>query len=200
MPGGFLYLNTGLILQTEGEAELAGIVAYLVAHVALRHGTKLATKGEMLQLATIPLILLGPGGWAGYGTYHGLNLAVPLSFLKFRREAELEADYFGLQYMYKAGYEPAAYVSFFRRLQDAVLSGQAQKLPEAFSPYLPPGERIGIMEKEIEKILPGRQQSIVSTSEFDEAKERLKAIVAPRRPKEETDKPTLQTREKEKTG
>src|ERR1700739_1407993 len=91
LPGGFFYVNSGLILRADTEAELAGGMAHEIAHVAARHGTRNATKGELAQLATIPLIMLGPGGWAGYGIYEGLNFAVPLSFLKFSREAESEA-------------------------------------------------------------------------------------------------------------
>src|SRR5207253_3442087 len=69
LPGGFFYVHSGLILRADSEAELAGVMAHEIAHVAARHGTKNATKGEMAQLATIPLIFLGPGGWAGYGLY-----------------------------------------------------------------------------------------------------------------------------------
>src|ERR1700737_1032012 len=117
LPGGFFYVNSGLILHADEEAELAGVMSHEIAHVAARHGTKQATKGEIMQWATIPLILLGPGGWAGYGLYQGLNLAIPIGFLKFSRDAEREADYLGLQYMYKAGYDPNAFVSFFEKIE-----------------------------------------------------------------------------------
>ena len=87
LPGGFFYVNSGLILRADEEAELAGVMGHEIAHVAARHGTKTATKGEIMQFASIPLILLGPGGWAGYGLYEGLNLAIPMSYLKFSRDA-----------------------------------------------------------------------------------------------------------------
>ena len=87
LPGGFFYVDSGLILRADSEAELAGVMAHEIAHVAARHGTKNATKGELAQMATIPLILLGPAGWAGYGIYQGLNFAIPMSFLKFSRDA-----------------------------------------------------------------------------------------------------------------
>src|SRR5216683_3979277 len=117
LPGGFFYVNSGLILAADEEAELAAVMGHEIAHVAARHGTKQATKGEIMQLATIPLILLGPGGWAGYGLYEGLNLAIPMSYLKFTRDAEREADFLGLQYMYKSGYDPNAFVSFFEKIE-----------------------------------------------------------------------------------
>ena len=116
LPGGFFYVNSGLILRADEEAELAGVMGHEIAHVAARHGTKTATKGEIMQLASIPLILLGPGGWAGYGLYEGLN-RIPMSYLKFTRDAEREADFLGLQYMYKSGYDPNAFVSFFEKIE-----------------------------------------------------------------------------------
>src|SRR5690242_4795977 len=133
LPGGFFYVNSGLILRADSEAELAGVMAHEIAHVAARHGTKNATKGELAQMATIPLILLGPGGWAGYGLYEGLNFAIPMSFLKFSRDAEYEADYLGLQYMYAAGYDPNAFVTFFEKVE-AEEKRQPGTVPKIFYP------------------------------------------------------------------
>ncbi len=116
LPGGFFYVNSGLIMHADEESELAGVMAHEIAHVCARHGTKNATKGQIMQLATIPLVMLGPGGWAGYAIYQGAQLIVPISFLKFSRDAEREADYLGLQYMYKAGYDPNSFVSFFEKV------------------------------------------------------------------------------------
>src|SRR5260370_30058634 len=112
LPGGFQYINTGLLLQTAEEAELAGVLARGIAHTAIRTSTQEATKGEFMQLATIPLILLGPGGWAGYGNYQGANLAIPVTYLKYRRDAERAADYFRLKYLYKADYDPTCFSGF----------------------------------------------------------------------------------------
>jgi predicted Zn-dependent protease len=96
LPGGFFYVNSGLILRAQEESELAGVMAHEISHVTARHGTKNATKGQILQLGTVPLILLGPVGLAGYGLYEGLNIALPLAFLQFSRNAEREADFLGL--------------------------------------------------------------------------------------------------------
>ncbi len=152
LPGGFFYVHSGLILRADSEAELAGVMAHEIAHVAARHGTKNATKGELAQMATIPLILLGPGGWAGYGLYEGLNFAIPMSFLKFSRDAEYEADYLGLQYMYAAGYDPNAFVTFFEKVE-AEEKRQPGTVPKFFSTHPPTPERVVATQKEIGNVL-----------------------------------------------
>jgi predicted Zn-dependent protease len=197
LPGGFFYVNSGLILAADSEAELAGVMAHETAHVAARHGTKDATKGTLAQLAIIPLIMLGPGGWAGYGLYEGLNFAIPMSFLQFSREHEFEADYLGLQYMYKAGYDPNAFVTFFEKIE-AVEKRQPGTIPKIFSTHPPTPERVTAIQKEIGTILPERDQYIVTTSEFDTVKARLRGIENRDKlqsgSKSGGDKPTLRTR------
>ena len=202
LPGGFFYVNSGLILRANEESELAGVMAHEIAHVTLRHGTKNATKGQIMQLATIPLILLGPGGWAGYGIYQAANLAIPLTYLKFSRDDERQADYFGLEYMYKAGYDPNSYVTFFERVQ-ADERRRPGTIPKVFSTHPPTPERIQNTQKEIARILPNRDQYIVSTSEFDSVKARLRTVVLQRKADQGPDKPTLRTRteqQKDKKG
>src|ERR1700731_320812 len=194
LPGGFFYVNSGLILHAMEESELAGVMAHEISHVTARHGTKNATKGELMQLATIPLILLGPGGWAGYGIYQGLNLAIPVTYLKFSRDAEREADFLGLQYMYKAGYDPNAYVTFFERIQ-ADEKRRPGTIPKVFSTHPPTPERIENAQKEIARILPARPEYIVTTSEFDSVKGRLRGIMFARKAQDNAPgKPTLRTR------
>jgi predicted Zn-dependent protease len=196
LPGGFFYVHSGLILRADSEAELAGVMAHEIAHVAARHGTKNATKGEIAQMATIPLILLGPGGWAGYGLYEGLNFAIPMSFLKFSRDAEYEADYLGLQYMYAAGYDPNAFVTFFEKVE-AEEKRQPGTVPKFFSTHPPTPERVVSIQKEIGNVLPARDQYIVTTSEFDTVKSRLRRIENRNKlqdDKTNKDKPTLRTR------
>ena len=194
LPGGFFYVNSGLILRAESEAELAGVMAHEIAHVAARHSTKRETKGQLAQLATIPLILLGPGGWAGYGIYQGLNFAIPLSFLKFSRNDEREADYLGLQYMYKTGYDPNAFVTFFEKVQ-AEEKRRPGTVPAVFNTHPPTPDRVQNVQKEIGTVLPARDQYIVSTSEFDSVKARLLRLENRNKLQEQkTDRPTLRTR------
>src|SRR5882672_8785905 len=196
LPGGFFYVNSGLILHADEEAELAGVMSHEIAHVAARHGTRNATKGEIAQFASIPLILLGPGGWAGYGLYQGLNLAIPIGFLKFSRDNEREADFLGLQYMYKAGYDPNAFVSFFEKIE-AEERRHPGSIPKLFSTHPPTPERVQKAQEEIATILPARDEYIVTTSEFDLVKTRLARIenrLKLDEKKKAGDKPTLRTR------
>ena len=196
LPGGFFYVNSGLILRADEEAELAGVMGHEIAHVAARHGTKTQTKGELMQLATIPVMILMPYGWAGYGLYEGLNLAIPMSYLKFTRDAEKEADYLGLQYMYKAGYDPNAFVSFFEKIE-AEERRHPGSIPKIFSTHPPTPDRVQKAQEEIATILPARDEYIVTTSEFDLVKSRLRRIENKNKlddKKSAGDKPTLRTR------
>ena len=193
LPGGFFYVNSGLILRAQEESELAGVMAHEISHVTARHGTCQATKGELIQLASIPAMIFIPYSMAGYAMYQGINLAVPLTFLKFSRDAEREADFLGIQYMYKAGYDPNSYVTFFERIQ-ADEKRRPGTIPKAFSTHPPTPERIGNTQKEIARILPARQEYIVTTSEFDTVKARLRNIMFSRKATEGKDKPTLRTK------
>ena len=193
LPGGFFYVNSGLILRAQEESELAGVMAHEISHVTARHGTCQATKGELMQLASIPAMIFIPYTWAGYAMYQGLNLAIPLTFLKFSRDAEREADFLGIQYMYKAGYDPNSYVTFFERIQ-ADEKRRPGTIPKAFSTHPPTPERIGNTQKEIARILPARQEYIVTTSEFDTVRARLRNIMFSRKVTDAKDKPTLRTK------
>jgi predicted Zn-dependent protease len=199
LPGGFFYVNSGLILRAEEESELAGVMAHEISHVCARHGTKNATKGEAMQLAMIPLMLLGPGGWAGYGIYEAASLAIPVTYLKFSRDSEREADYLGLQYMYKAGYDPNSYVTFFERIQ-ADEKRRPGTIPKVFSTHPPTPDRIEATQKEIARILPAKQEYIVTTSEFDSVKARLRNIMFVRKATDnQPGKPTLRTKTAQST-
>jgi predicted Zn-dependent protease len=194
LPGGFFYVNSGLILRAQEESELAGVMAHEIAHVAARHGTKNATKGEMTQIAAMVGSIFIPYTWAGYAMYQGLNLAIPLTFLKFSRDAEREADFLGLQYMYKAGYDPNSYVTFFERIQ-ADEKRRPGTIPKVFSTHPPTPDRIENSQKEIARILPARNEYIVTSSEFDSVKGRLRNIMFKTKAQDNAPgKPTLRTK------
>jgi len=147
-------------------------------------------------------MLLGPGGWAGYAIYQGLQFVVPISFLKFSRDAEREADYLGLQYMYKAGYDPNSFVSFFEKVQ-ALEKKQPGTVPKIFSTHPMTPDRIEAAQKEISTILPAREEYIVSTSEFDLVKRRLGMLQSNQKVNDKGgNKPTLRkkTDQQQKTG
>ena len=190
LPGGFFYVNSGVILAADEEAELAGVMAHEIGHVAACHAAREQSRGNLMQMMTIPLIFIG--GPIGYAAYEGAGLAVPLTFLKFSRGFEAEADYLGLQYMYKAGYDPQAFISFFEKVQ-----AQEKKKPgtisKAFGTHPQTPDRIGKSQEEIAKILPAKPQYMVTSSEFDEVKSRLAAIENRHKPNDEKDgkKPTL---------
>jgi predicted Zn-dependent protease len=177
LPGGFFYVNSGLILHADEESELAGVMAHEIAHVCARHGTKQATKGEIAQLAMIPAMIFIPYTLAGYAIYQGMQFAIPMAFLQFTRTDEAEADYLGLEYMYKAGYDPNAFVAFFEKVASDEKK-QPGTIPKIFSTHPPTPERIKASQKEIATVLPQRPEYIVTTSEFDVVKHRLQLIEA----------------------
>lgn len=173
LPGGFFYVNSGLILAADEEAEMAGVMAHEIAHVAACHFGREMTRLNLLQLASLPAIFMG--GALGYGIYEGMGLGIPLTFLHFSRGFEAEADYLGIEYMYRAGYDPSAFVSFFEKIQ-AMEKKKPGTLSKAFDTHPQTPDRIEKSQQEIAKILPAKQQYVVTTSEFDEVKARLAAI------------------------
>src|SRR5579864_7013201 len=173
LPGGFFYVNSGLILAADEEAELAGVMAHEIAHVAARHATRQMTRAQWANIGTIPLIFVGGG--IGYAIRSVAGLALPMTFLSFSRGFESEADYLGLQYMYKAGYDPNAFVQFFEKLQ-AREKKKPGTLAKAFATHPQTPDRISKSQEEISRILPARQQYIVTTSEFADVKSRLTSL------------------------
>jgi beta-barrel assembly-enhancing protease len=173
LPGGFFYVNSGLILAADEEAEMAGVMAHEIAHVSACHYGREMTRAQILQMASIPLIFIG--GAIGYGAYEASGLAIPMTFLKFSRGFEAEADYLGVEYMYRAGYDPSAFVSFFEKIQ-AMEKKKPGTLAKAFDTHPQTPDRIEKTQEEIRKILPSKPQYIVTTSEFDEVKGRLASI------------------------
>lgn len=170
LPGGFFFVNSGLILKADSEAELAGVMAHEIAHVAARHGTRQASRGHLINYGSIPLIFIG--GWTGYAVRQAASIAIPLGFLEFSRGFEREADMLGLQYMYKAGYDPVALVDFFEKIQ-AMEKKKPGAIAAVFSSHPMTGKRIKAAQKEIQKDLKPQPQYVVDTSEFQKVKARL---------------------------
>ena len=213
LPGGFMFVNTALILKADNEAELAGVLAHEIAHVAARHGTKQATRAELINYGTIPLIFMG--GWAGYAIRQAASLAVPMGFLQFSRSMESEADRLGLEYVYKGGYDPLAFVDFFEKIQVQEKT-KPGTIARVFSSHPMTSDRIRRAQKEIQDTLKPMPEYLVDTSEFHEVRDRLAMLerrkrgdytfdttrpVLRRRTGVDTgdERPTLKRREPEKT-
>ncbi|MGC2696977.1 MAG: M48 family metallopeptidase [Candidatus Angelobacter sp.] len=173
LPGGFFYVNSGLILAADDEAELAGVMAHEIAHVAARHTTRQMTRAQFANYASLPLIFIGGG--IGLAAREAAGIGLPMTFLKFSRGFEAEADYLGIQYMYKAGYDPNEFVNFFEKVQ-----AQEKKKPgsmaKVFADHPQTPDRISKSQEEIATILPAKDQYIETTSEFNDIKSRLAAI------------------------
>ena len=170
LPGGFMFINTGLIVRANNEAELACVLAHEIAHVAARHATRQATRGKLINYGTLPLIFAG--GWAGYAVRQAMQLAVPIGFMKFSRNMESEADLLGLQYMYKSGYDPTEFVNFFERIEtlEKKKPGAVSRL---FASHPMTGDRIRAAQKTIQRDLKPEPRYLVDTSEFHDVRARL---------------------------
>jgi predicted Zn-dependent protease len=174
LPGGFLYVNSGLILAADNESEIAGVMAHEIAHVAARHGVEQASKGRLFQWLSIPLIFVG--GPVGMIVQNAAQILVPMSFLKFSRGAEEEADLLGLQYMWASGYDPTSMLSFFEKLKarEKKKPGTLEKL---FSTHPATGDRIGKAQQLLVRF-PERDEYMITTSEFGSVKAKLLALTA----------------------
>jgi beta-barrel assembly-enhancing protease len=178
LPGGFFYVNSGLILNADEEAELAGVMAHETAHVCAHHAVREMTRMNYAQLGTIPLIFIG--GWTGYGIYEAASIGIPITFMTFSREFEAQADYLGVQYMYRAGYDPQAFITFFEKIQ-ALEKRKPGAVAKVFADHPQTPDRIVHTQEEIAHILPARDEYMVTSSEFDDVKARLARIENKRR-------------------
>ena len=188
LPGGFLFVNTGVILKADNEAELASVMAHEIAHVAARHGTRQASRGQIANWASVPLIFLG--GWPGYAIRQGASLVLPLTFLKFSRGFEQEADLLGLQYAYKAGYDPAAFVDFFERME-ALEKKQPGTMSELFRSHPNVASRIKNTQKNLQELLKQQPLYVLTTSEFVDLKREMTRAMNQRKSTPERTGPTL---------
>jgi beta-barrel assembly-enhancing protease len=170
LPGGFFYVDSALILAAANEAELAAVMAHEIAHVAACHAARENTRGQLMSLASIPLVLAG--GSIGYAGYEAAGLAVPMTFLKFTRGFESEADYLGVEYTYKAGYDPQAFISFFEKVE-ALEKHKPGTVAKAFATHPQTPDRVEKTEEEIRTVLPPKMEYKVDTSEFEDVKARL---------------------------
>jgi hypothetical protein len=187
LPGGFFYVNSGLILNADEEAEMAGVMAHEIAHVCAHHAAREMTRMNYTQIGMIPLVMMTGYSWTGYGIYQAVQLAIPITFLKFSRDFESQADYLGVQYMYRAGYDPQAFISFFEKVQ-ALEKRKPGLVAKAFSDHPQTPDRILHSQEEIARILPARDEYTVTTSEFEDVKARLARIENKRRLTDTKDK------------
>jgi predicted Zn-dependent protease len=191
LPGGFFFVNSGLVLNADEEAELAGVMAHETAHVCAHHAAREMTRLNYAQIGMVPVMIF-VGGWTGYGIYEGSSIAIPVAFMKFSRDFEAQADYLGVQYMYRAGYDPQAFITFFEKVQ-ALEKRKPGSVAKVFADHPQTPDRIQHSQEEIARILPARDQYTVTTSEFDDVKARLARIENKRRLTDSKDgkKPSL---------
>jgi predicted Zn-dependent protease len=174
LPGGHMFIDTGLIRLTESESELAATLAHELGHVAARHATRQATQGTLANIATIPLSILG--GPAGMIARNAASIAMPMSFLKFSRVFETEADQLGLQYMYEAGYDPSGSVDIFERLE-SMEKKKPGTVAQLFNTHPMTSDRIQKAQKNIRNQLPAREEYVMNTSEYEDVRARLLSML-----------------------
>ncbi|MGH9838566.1 MAG: M48 family metallopeptidase [Blastocatellia bacterium] len=200
LPGGFFYVNQGLILAADNESELAGPMAHEIGHVAARHGVEQASKGQIVNWGTLPLIFLG--GLGGFAIRQAAGVAIPLGFLKFSRGAEEEADQLGAQYLWAAGYDPYSLVTFFEKLETKEKK-KPGTLAKIFSSHPVVGDRIEKVNALLARF-PERSEYTIDTSEFNLVKGRLVSLANARAgvssrsgagSERETQRPTLKRRQ-----
>jgi predicted Zn-dependent protease len=186
-------VNSGLILAADNEAELAGVMAHEIGHVAACHVAREQTRSNIANLASIGLIFI-PGGWAVYeGTQAALSIGVPVAFMKFSRTFEAQADFLGMEYMYKAGYDPQSFISFFEKVE-ALEKKKPGTIAKAFASHPMTDDRVAAAQQEMKTVLPARPEYIVDTSEFEDVKARLASIQNRHKvqnDKDNKDRPTL---------
>jgi Zn-dependent protease with chaperone function len=201
LPGGYLFIERGLLEAADDESELAGVIAHEMAHDAARHANKLMKRATIAsifyQAAQIAALVL-TGGVAGIGTYYalqygffGLGLVLNLNLLGVSREYELEADQLGVQYAWNAGYDPSGFIRFFDKIatREGYVNGASW-----FRTHPPFYQRMVDTRREI-MFLPPKPDLVVQTSDFEQMKRELVSVVTAAK-QEEKDRPSLKiTRE-----
>ncbi len=200
LPGAFMYINTGTLMAADEEDQVAGVIAHEIGHAAARHWASTMTKATLLQFAMIPMMFIPMSAAVYMGVMEAYMNGVPMMFLKFSRAEEKQADFLGLQYMYKAGYDPNAFVGFFGKVMDEERRSPGS-MAKVFADHPPTGDRILASEEEIQRILPKRPEYLVSTSEFDDVKARLQRVITQhKRMKKDDSGPTLRKKETPETS
>jgi predicted Zn-dependent protease len=196
LPGGFIFVYTGLLKLADEEDEMAAAIAHEIAHVAARHMTKQATKSALANAAMIPISIILGGGPASILGRQAAGIAIPTALLRFDRKDESEADYLGVQYLYSAGYDPTGAITIFEKMQ-SLQKKQPGVWDKLFSTHPMDADRIQKTEKEIDRILPARPEYVVSTSEYSDMRSRLlKQEERKRAPKQDNpDRPTIRRRD-----
>jgi predicted Zn-dependent protease len=193
LPGGFVFVHTGLLKLASEEDEFAGALAHEIAHVAARHLTCRVTKQEIASVAGGVGGIFIPRGIPGIAGREAVSFGVPMAFLKFSRSDEAEADYLGTQYMYAAGYDPNGAVSIFEKLA-AMQKAQPTLAARMMATHPMDADRIDKTEKEIQRILPAKSDYVVTTSEYTDIRERVIATGQ----KSDPAKPTLRRAQPER--
>jgi beta-barrel assembly-enhancing protease len=174
LPGGYQYITRGLLLRLDNEGELASVIARGIAHSALHTAMKEYTRAALTSIS-LPMISVGQD--ALINSTSDAGFAIPLMLLKMRRDDELDADYFGVQYVYKAGYDTECFSRFVQTVWPA--SSVAGNPPaKAFSAFPPLTERQDALRKEAADILPKRDRAITSTPEFADFQGYLRSLRA----------------------
>lgn len=177
LPGGFVFINTGLLKLSANEAELASAIAHEIGHAAARHATRQASRNQLVSMGTIPLAVFGIPGLAAR---QAVNLAAPMAFLRFSREFETEADLLGLQYLWKAGYDPDASIDLFEALESTE-KRRPGSVSRLFRTHPLTPDRIEKTQKNIEALLPAREEYVINTSEYEAVRARLEDLIGSRK-------------------
>lgn len=170
LPGGFFYVNKGLLLAADNEAELAGVMAHEIAHVAARHAVENQAKASLLEYAALGASIF-IGGIPGMIYQNTAGIGLLGIFMKFSRGAEEEADKLGVQYMYAAGYDPGAMSTMFEKLE-AKNKKKPGFIARAFSTHPAPPDRRASAAA-LAARFPEREEYVISSSEFQRVKGRL---------------------------
>ena len=189
LPGGFVFVYSGLIKIADEEDEFAGALAHEIAHVAARHMTCHATKSQLASLLSLPLGAV-LGGWGGVAAQQGAGFGLPAMLMKFSRTDESEADYLGVQYMYAAGYDPNGAISILEKLE-ALQRSKPGVMERVYGSHPMDATRINKTQSEIQRILPSRPEYVVSTSEYRDIRERLIRLDARRKSDDKDGRPKL---------